>query len=611
VLKSRQLVIVLVLGLLGAFGVRAQEFRSKVLVSSMLTGLTRTANSQVLEGVVVSARAVDKTFTTTVYSDDRGVFVFPPLDAGKYQVWAQAVGYGTERAELNLDPKKAVRHEFILRTIKDFSNQLSGTEWLAALPEDTLENRRLKELFRVRCTECHPAGLILQNRFDQEGWRAILDVMDKADYYGIVPERKPSPSVQYIKDDLVAYLTKMRGPGSSPMQFRPYPRPRGDAARVVITEYDIPPAETPNALNINDGSDWSEGTPSIEGVGPGVHDVHVDLDGNAWASESGLNTGRTYLRVNTTTGQVTAFKIPAPPDGRFARGSHAIIADPKGILWFDVRAGAGLTGFGSLGRVDPRTEKLDLFTPPKEMSTGINRTLDWDALGRIWASTSSGAIMFDPAKQKFTHYPSETPGGAIASYGVAGDANGNGWWTQSGQDIVGIVNTRTGKTREFRMRPRDLKHLLNERDREYYESRGGITWAEQQYPRRLGADKKGNSIWVPNYIGGNLARIDTETHQVEYYQIPIDSNPYYTVVDRNHVVWTNLTTNDRVAKFNPQTKEWTIYVLPSLGGETRNIAVDNHSDPVEVWVPYFRTSRIARLQFRTKEQIDAVAGKLG
>ena len=596
--------------------------RSQGLASPMLTGRTLAADGQVLEGVAVSARMLDKTFTTTVYTDEQGTYVFPLLHGGKYQVWAQAVGYATNRVELKLDPGRRTRHEFTLSTMKDFTPQLSGTEWMAALPEDTLENRRMKEIFRNRCTECHPAGLILQNRFDEDGWRAILDVMDRVDYFGIVrPAEKPSAtrasvtplslfgarsSTPYRKEELAVYLAKMRGPGDSPMKFKPYPRPRGDAARVVITEYDIPPAETPDSLNINDGSDWAEGTPSIEGFGAGVHDVHVDFDGNAWCSESAFNTGRTYTRINTKTGQVTGFKIPAPPDGRFARGSHGIIADPNGMIWFDVHAGAGLSGFGSFARVDPRTEKLDLFTPPKEMSTGAGRTLDYDGLGRIWASTGSGAIMFDPATKQFTHYRAITPGGAVASYGVAGDAEGNGWWTQSAQDLVCMADTKTGKVYEIRMRPRtELQELLTPEEREY-SSEGRVTWVEQQYPRRLGADKNGNAVWVPNYLGGNLARIDTQTREVEYYQLPIDSNPYYTVVDRNHMVWTNLMTNDRVAKFDPETKEWTIYVLPSLGGETRNIAVDNRRDPVEIWVPYFRTSRIARLQFRTKEEIDAV-----
>ena len=41
---------------------------------------------------------------------------------------------------------------------------------------------------------------------------------------------------------------------------------------MVITEYDIPPAETPTQLGIEDGSNWSEGTPSAY-RNRGTHDV--------------------------------------------------------------------------------------------------------------------------------------------------------------------------------------------------------------------------------------------------------------------------------------------------------------------------------------------------
>ena len=59
---------------------------------------------------------------------------------------------------------------FTLHPIDDVTPQLRGPEWLAALPDETFEDRRLKEIFRVQCSECHQAGIPLQNRFDEQGW---------------------------------------------------------------------------------------------------------------------------------------------------------------------------------------------------------------------------------------------------------------------------------------------------------------------------------------------------------------------------------------------------------------------------------------------------------
>jgi hypothetical protein len=69
-------------------GVGPKVFAQACAISS-LTGMARTMDGKVLEGVAVSARAVDRSVTTSVFTDERGEYVFPPLDGGRYQVWAQ------------------------------------------------------------------------------------------------------------------------------------------------------------------------------------------------------------------------------------------------------------------------------------------------------------------------------------------------------------------------------------------------------------------------------------------------------------------------------------------------------------------------------------------
>ncbi len=80
-------------------------------------------------------------------------------------------------------------------------------------------------------------------------------------------------------------------------------------------------------------------------------------------------------------------------------------------------------------------------------------------------------------------------------------------------------------------------------------------------------------------------------------------HPYSAVVDNDHNVYTNVSSDDSVAKFDPSTREWTIYPLPSRGTEVRHIAVDGRNG--DVWVPYATTSRVARLQFRTEAELQA------
>ena len=178
----------------------------------MLSGTIRDAGGTALEGVVVSARAVDQTFTTSVYTDEQGGFYFPELKSGEYRTWAQAKGFETARERLTLDAGGHTRQDFTLQTLENFAIQLSGSEWLAALPENTFEERRMKEIFRVQCTECHLPGYVLQNRFDERGWRSIINVMEGGGYTGVNPDPRRAPvAMEYHKAELAEYLARMPG----------------------------------------------------------------------------------------------------------------------------------------------------------------------------------------------------------------------------------------------------------------------------------------------------------------------------------------------------------------------------------------------------------------
>lgn len=569
----------------------------------MLKGTARAASGEALAGVAISARPDGRTFTKTVFTDEKGEFFFPPFEApfepGKYHVWAQAVGYERARVEMNVLATEPAHREFVLNTVKDLSNQLAGSEWLDALPAATHEDRRMKEIFRVNCTECHQIGLVLQNRFDERGWLAIIEVMERASYHGWTGGA-PRATITYHKQELAKYLARIRGPEPLPLNFKLHPRRTGDAARVVITEFDIPTSVGKQELAVMNGSDWSEGIVSgLHGTG-GIHDVQVDNNGNAWLTDSVANDHRTLVKLDPKTGAVRGFKVAAP-NGR-AQTSHGIARDADGIIWFD-------TG-GSLARLDPVTETFEFYRPPFGSPTTTSGQLDVSPNGKVWMSARRGALMFDPKTKKFRFFQDKTIGDG-QTYGAAADAAGNGWWTQFNMDTVVHADASSGQTYEVPMRPPErMEVVLTPEDREFYYNIGGDrfsgTFARPgaQAPRRLSTDKSGSTVWVANWWGMNLAKIDVKTRKATYYNLPINANPYNTVVDKNHMVWTNLMSDDAVAKLDPKTEQWTIYKLPSIGAELRHIAVDDIRG--EVWVPYRESDRAARLQFRTEAQMAAL-----
>lgn len=571
-----------------------------------LWGTATTVTGEPMEGVAVSARAAGKTATTSVFTDEQGHFFFPPLappfEAGTYQVWAQAVGYARTLADVDLVSGRSAVHDFNLTTIDDFSHQLSGTEWLQALPADTREDRRLKEVFRVTCTECHQAGLVLQNRFDERGWRTIIDLMTEVSYHGWTGGNRRSITIEYYKDELAQYLARARGPESGPLDVTLNPRPTGEAARHVVTEYDIPIAELENQRAFIDGSDWAEGiTSGMHGAG-GMHDSIVDDDGNVWITDSVRNNFRTLARLDPLNGQVTGYKL-AEADGRRAQGSHGITKDLNGILWFN--------SSGSLARLDPATESFELYTPPRPLNVG--GSLQVDGKGKVWVGNRHGALQFDPDTKEFNYFQNKTIGDG-QTYGTAADRLGNGWWAQFNMDIVGHANGTTGEVSEVHMRPPgalDRETLLTPDDRDFFHRIGAMRFSGSvfnpggQAPRRMFADPQGDSMWVANWWGQNLAEINIETLEPTYYQLPIEAHPYATAVDRNHMVWTNLSSDDAVAKLDPDTGQYTIFRLPSLGTELRHIAVDDAGGP-DVWVVYREASRAARIQFRTETDLQTL-----
>jgi sugar lactone lactonase YvrE len=595
----------------------AATFMPANAADAVLSGTITSAAGERLGGVTVSAKPTGGTITTTVFTDARGDYYFSPLPAGKYRVWAQAVSFATAKAEADLTAAR--RQDFVLTPMKDFVRQLPGNVMLAALPEETEQDKRMKRLVRNICTGCHTPSYVLQHRFDEAGWNAIIELMKNANVYGtfVGKERKPSGILDYHQKELAAYLARARGPGESAMTFKLEPRPAGEAARVMFKEYDVPldpDAGLPANFVQNDGSDWSLGTPSVLIPGFGVHDAWLDLDGTLWFTCNIPNRRTTIGRIDTATGAVKLFKVPAL--NGLAAQTHGMTRDPKGIIWFNLN-----NGRGGLGRLDPKSERIDVYLPPAGMSpTGGATTVDYDGKGKIWSSAPDGALRFDPETETFTEFKSvtfKTANGTGITYGAAGDRDGNGWWAEMTLDIIGKGDAATGKAQEVRLAPvkEELDRVTADASK-FYESynqpdfNNPFPWA--QGPRRMGTDKNADVLWIGNSWGANLARIDTRTHATTYVPLPGGQQPYHVAVDKRHNAWTNLWGADRVLRYDPQTSTWTAFDLPTRGAEPRYVSLlERDGAPMQVVLPYFRARKVAVMTLRSEQDLEALKTRAG
>lgn len=586
-----------------------------------IIGVVLGPNGNPMNGVAVSARSTESTFTTSVYTDDKGEFVFPSLSAGKYKLWAQAVRYETERADVVIDKSVTAKHNFILKSLAQFEQQLTGVEWYDALPDDTANHRRLKQVLSVACTGCHGIDVILQNRFDEAGWKSIIKAMESSWYSGwrgasdlpVNQLRWEAQIMRHHRDELAKYLTEMRGPDKSPMNIKSMERPKGDAARIVVTEYDLPLSARENELPWYNGSDWMHGpSTGMHGM-VGTHDVTVDEKGYAWVSHSGgratFETNRTMLKLDPTTGDMTAYKF-LDEHGKIAPVEQISRIGSNGEIW--------MHSDDAFIKLDTKTEQFSAFPIPKLMGVSVNST-DIDKKGRVWANAMFGVLRFDPSEQNNPEvaYPGwqlfqqNTPGDGI-TYGISSDADDNIWWSESYVDKVATRNMKTGKVTEFDMRDPDYKarkSLATAADLAYYDSIGAGVWSTNSasplpyanMPRRLAADKNGNTVWVPNWSQSNIAEFDIHTLKVKYHRLPINVHPYKTVVDKNHNVWTDTSLADAVLKFNPASNEWTVYRLPSHGCGSRHMGFDDFRG--DAWIACDQGSKVTRVQFRTNDEV--------
>ena len=242
-------------------------------------------------------------------------------------------------------------------------------------------------------------------------------------------------------------------------------------------------------------------------------------------------------------------------------------------------------------------------------------TLDVDGKGFIWATTEVGAIRFNPTTHEFTEFKSLTfknEDGVGNTYGLAGDREGNAFWAQMAIDIVGKSDIETGKSFAIKLPPLQAQMDLVTPDEKKLYAASGSTWNDAvpwaECPRRLGADKNGDFVWVCDWHGGNFAKIDIHTLKATIIPLPQYKQPYQAVVDKDHNVWANLMNADQIIKYDPKTSQWTEYDLPTLGTEMRYISLLYRNGKMEVIVPYWRTSKVARMTFRTGG-IDTSAGK--
>ena len=156
---------------------------------------------------------------------------------------------------------------------------------------------------------------------------------------------------------------------------------------------------------------------------------------------------------------------------------------------------------GDLGIVDTKAQKVEAIKVPEGYS-GVSGWLSYDGKGRIWTASgpqrdNGGALRFDPKTKQFTMFKNPT---AKMTYGVAGDADGNGWWTGVDDDIM-LYSDAKDQAHEIKLPAQPPAEYVQPGDFAEGEVIPQPGIGGKQSPRRPSADHNSTAVWIPNFYG--------------------------------------------------------------------------------------------------------------
>lgn len=531
----------------------------QTLAPAALRGRVRSDAEGLMEGVLVTARRPESSISVTVVSNSTGEYFFPAgkLRAGEYHLSIRSAGYELAGpVAVKVENGTTARVDLKLIKTRNLASQLTSADWLLSVPGTPDQKNSL-----YRCAACHSLTPVVESAYNAKGWLATLVRMIKYSGQSVTSSPielpfnfavKPSPS-------LASYLSTINLSAKKHWDYelKVLPRPRGEATKVIITEYDLP------------------GARSLP------HDAILDKAGIVW-----FNDFQQPLigRLDPRTGKVKEWRFP-PIKPNLPLGTLSIKFDREGYLWIARFRQGGITRF------DPRTQGFKTWrVPPRYDNDRADTSHVAPAPdGTVWFSDSEMRLMYrlDPrtgqmrASQSFPDYnPAETadvyghgmkPVGH-RTYGIAVDSKGNGYFADILGGNIGRVDAKTGKATLFK------------------------TPTLNSGPRRMYMDSE-DRLWFGENYGNKVGMFDTRTEQFKEWSPTTPwSGPYPAMSDRNGEVWTGGMSTDFIYRLDPRTGRFIEYLLPTLEANIRRINVDNSTHPVTVWVAEVHHGKIAKIE---------------
>lgn len=242
--------------------------------------------------------------------------------------------------------------------------------------------------------------------------------------------------------------------------------------------YELPPNTNPHTVVVGpDNHVWIAGNrnATIGRLNPATGDIRwyamtdstirdphtmiFDRDGNLWFTAQNSNA---VGHLTVQTGAIRYVKT-----GERTR-PYGIELNSRGEVWFN------LFGTNKIGRINPRTYELTTYDLPHERARGRRIAITPDDV--VWYTDYTRGMLgrVDPTSGRVTEMP--LPGGAASlPYGMAKDAQGRIWVTESGPKGA-ILQGFDPSTGRFFGRTLIGKEDNNTIRHMYFDPRTGLLW---------------------------------------------------------------------------------------------------------------------------------------
>jgi virginiamycin B lyase len=526
-----------------------------------LQGVIKSASGAPVAGAFVKMINAERRLTFMVVSQDQGRYSMRNLPAGKYTV--QGIGGENQSAVSAPVDVAAGRATTVDVSLTDMRAPALPAAWPFREPgggggeaeegggrQINLPDGAGKQIVLTKCSVCHDAARIASARYDRARWQETIEDM-KLYIEGASSAPKLTPAEEQTLLDYVATNFTEGGSGRpARRQVDPNSRlPRtlmtGLQRKYIAVEYVLP-------------------NPRVE-----PHEVASDRMGSGWVTQ---RTGGKLGRLDPVTYEYTEIAPPAGPSDKVRL--NGIVTAPDGKLWF-VDGGPNRRFLN----LEPRTREFNQFPLPKlDSGSASGNTMRVHPNGTVWLNSiaANEVIRLDPKTRKFDVFEvpageARKPRGAVP-YGMAIDGDGFVWSVLQGPNAMTRIDPNSGQFRDF---PIPVQ--------------GAVA-------RKAGSDSKGD-VYAGLHGAGKLLKIDHKTFEMTVFDPPTKNAGVYSVQGdpKSKYVWMSEQHVDQIARFDPDTKTFVEFPLPTAEEDHRRIDVDQNNSN-RIWWSGNLTGRMGYIE---------------